>query len=64
MKKQEKNNGWIKIESEADLPEFTTNCWVMKNEIIVNQSIYKNKGFITDGITHYKPIIKPKPPIY
>lgn len=61
------NNGWIKIESEADLPKKGTNChFILKNGfsgifVDLDDSEYltlRNRG------THYQPIEKPKPPIY
>lgn len=65
------NNGWIKIESEADLPKEYGNYHV---KYLNGQSIawfndgffYTMKGykFKDNHITHYQPIEKPKPPIY
>jgi len=60
----ENNNGWIKIESEADLPKNTTFSHIIKvdgSQYI--QSIYRHKGFIGE-ITHYQPIQKPLKPHY
>ena len=63
----ENNNGWIKIESEADLPKKGTSCHVILKSgvtcvfIDLDDSEYltlKNRG------THYQPIVKPEPPIY
>ena len=70
----ENNNGWIRIESEEDLP---------KEEIDLHFIFEKNNGrFQTFGVwdnkiksfysgalkisnvTHYQPIEKPKPPIF
>ncbi len=70
----ETNNGWIKIESEADLPKDVIACWVKTKEYIVNTPVLYdvyNKKF-TDGkveqiytfFTHYQPIQEPQPPIY
>ena len=62
-----KNNGWIKIESEDDLPKKGTNChFILKNGVCgvfvdIGDSEYltlRNRG------THYKPIEKPKPPLF
>lgn len=65
----EHNNGWIKIENEADLPK--ENCDVMvvfKNgEIDCQRYLFEYKNFSTHHykhITHYQLITKPKPPIY
>ncbi len=72
----ENNNGWIKIESEADLPEEDYgNYHVYSNKEIFgsepkNQGtddFYKDNNKIKDWLdnhTHYQPIIKPEPPIY
>ena len=63
----ETNNGWIKIESENDLPKKGSNChFILKNGfsgifVDLDDSEYltlRNRG------THYQPIEKPKPPIY
>jgi len=68
----ETNNGWIKIESEADLPEesdtyftYSEVWWEPFYRIDVFTGILKNS--FTNGkscFTHYQPIIKPQPPIY
>lgn len=72
------NNGWIKIESEADLPKesglYHVVCFGVETilEFFDNSKV---KGFIhigktyinrynEIGVTHYQPIQKPKPPIY
>jgi len=70
----ENNNGWIKIESEADLPEETTEChFINKNNKIIYCGTYHYKliefrcGIIHltfDKVTHYQPIQKPLQPIY
>jgi len=70
MKKQD-NNGWIKIESEADLPKTdkTIQLWFMtKNGLITTNnwsSRFKHKisGYLM-VYSHYQPIQKPEPPIY
>lgn len=62
------NNGWIKIESEADLPKEDINCWWMdkKDGMILGKFITSNNNgdidFILNNATHYYPIIKPEPP--
>lgn len=71
----EDNNGWIKIESEDDLPKKTIEYHVLKNGSL-SKALYagKNRWFTKDnnfpktteiqGITHYQEIIIPQPPIY
>jgi uncharacterized protein involved in tellurium resistance len=69
----ENNNGWIKIESEEDLPKDNTRCHFIIDgyEELEKQGIYIY-GFFWDAqsaytnkiVTHYQPIIKPEPPIY
>ena len=72
MIKIEDNNGWIKIESEDDLPKEVIECRTCfyngKNYI---EGIVKKRSpqelsrlkYINE-ITHYQPIEKPKTPIY
>lgn len=69
----ENNNGWVKIESEEDLPNEEIDYWVVDSYgdcfICKFDTDYKAfKGYFhydTNGkITHYKPIIKPQLPIY
>lgn len=68
----ENNNGWIKIESEKDLPKeydsekykmyyFTSNGFYEKNDYLLWIGYY---GYMK--ITHYRlePIFKPQPPLY
>lgn len=74
LKGIEDNNGWIKIESEEDLPKD-------EEEGYFSSGIMDEKGrfkqikrdylattlksiFQMEKITHWKPIVKPKPPIY
>jgi len=67
----ETNNGWIKIESENDLPSENTDCWFMVNNLSW-LGYYSKRGFFCNGgedielkfVTHYQPIIKPNNPIY
>lgn len=68
----ETNNGWIKIESEEDLPKEVIECRTCfyngKNYI---EGVIKKRSpqelsrlkYINE-ITHYQPIEKLKPPIY
>lgn len=68
------NNGWIKIESEDDLPkdENIVEFWVYDDEEIVSAKfMYESKRWYHDVNlnlrlfpTHYQSIVKPKPPIY
>lgn len=66
----ENNNGWIKIESEADLPIGLVECYVYDDDVDItyftfNFSSNNDYLFIKEqGITHYQPIIKPLKPIY
>ena len=68
----EDNNGWIKIESESDLPKEKGNFYTMDRFYETNPCM---EFFDPDNLvsmnerwmyrfTHYQPIIKPKPPIY
>lgn len=65
----ENNNGWVKIESEDDLPkEDNVGYMVCKNtDMLFNTSITKSTViylYNTGKITHYQPIVKPEPPLY
>ena len=68
----EDNNGWIKIESEADLPkEGMHHSILLDSECINGYRNYDvivfyevNSKFRKKEISHYQPIEKPKPPIY
>jgi len=67
----ETNNGWIKIESEDDLPEEYDIYYVFFNEEVVKSSfnnITKQWFYISTNITsevnHYQTINKPLKPIY
>jgi len=65
----ENNNGWIKIESEDDLPKDINQYWFkgINGKIEIR---FFNPDWINDMIqfklryTHYQPIEKPKLPIY
>src|SRR5690606_6436052 len=75
LKGIETNNGWIKIESEADLPKSeklgdAKLCFIKSDEY--NEIGVGNFSFGTfktlygndySNITHYQPITKPEPPI-
>lgn len=62
----ENNNGWIKIESEADLPDKRVDCffWDKKDGLIIGEFLPECAAFVLENATHYQPIIKPEPPIY
>ena len=65
----EYNNGWIKIESENDLPKESGMYWtfIIGKEVVANTfNTFGNNEFTFDNgvVTHYQPIEKPKPPIY
>lgn len=72
LKGIENNNGWIKIESEADLPkdynvsEF--HLWLWTNNGIYKMQDYKIWKLYYDvlKVSHYRlePIFKPNPPIF
>lgn len=79
MELNKENNGWIKIESEDDLPKDFTTCYIITiysyNTIVEAyysdgersfkpRDKYSTWSYLYDEITHYQPIIKPKPPIY
>jgi len=63
----ENNNGWIKIESEEDLPKEFTKYWVIdKSDGKMYQREFdkSTKEFFLEYSTHYQPIVKPQPPIF
>src|SRR5690606_34580493 len=62
----EDNNGWIKVESEADLPKDSYNYWIFQNDgLIQSMKEYElNKKYYNIRATHYQQIEKPKPPLY
>ena len=62
----ENNNGWIKIESEADLPNDEKSYWVVNDEKEIFEMEYfpNYKAFTEEGVTHYQPINKPLKPLY
>lgn len=62
---EEKYDGWIKIESEADLPKKGTDCHVFFKTRV--QTIFNNIDdleilTLLNRCSHYMPIIKPLPP--
>jgi len=62
-----KNNGWIKIESEADLPKNGYYEVVVRGTGEITRASldneYRTKSLVT-YYSHYQPIQKPQPPIY
>jgi hypothetical protein len=66
----ENNNGWIKIESETDLPKESGLFWIVEDGYVINEpcKYYKStKRWViqcNQYPSHYKPIQKPKPPLY
>lgn len=72
LKGIEANNGWIKIESEADLPKEHMAVFLYESIDGVGfgrwcnlQRIFKTRfGKEYKPVTHYRPITKPEPPVY
>ena len=66
LKGIENNTGWIKIESEDDLPKESFNYWIFQSDLraVTMKDFYDNKKYYGVKATHYQPIVKPKPPIY
>jgi hypothetical protein len=69
----EDNNGWIKIESENDLPKEDCKCWVVTESYSTCLALFLSdtKRFweLADLDfrllpTHYKILEEPKPPLY
>ena len=70
----ENNNGWIRIESEDDLPKDLTKCHFIIRGYEDNDYIGRycdglfwnsqNEAYSWGVVSHYQPIEKPKPPIY
>ena len=71
----ENNNGWVRVNNEADLPKFTIQYWVIIKDSLIKAYYRGSDRWLVDGndypkttdihgITHYQPITKPKPPIY
>lgn len=68
LKGIENNNGWIKIESEEDLPkEGVTKYLTSSNNKVSDYpcNLFELFWLCKNGhITHYQPIVKPQPPLY
>ncbi|SEG75398.1 hypothetical protein [Sphingobacterium lactis] len=64
----ENNNGWIRIESEGDLPKDSYNYYAFCSNgsvMTFNDFEYYKKYIIPElKVTHYQPIVKPEKPIY
>lgn len=71
----EENSGWIKIESESDLPEQGGSYYVTRHAKVETAVYVKDNRWLIKGndypkttslhsISHYQPIIKPELPIY
>lgn len=62
----EDNNGWVKIESEDDLPKESGDYYVIHSGSINYYPMAEKELFIKwIGVySHYQPITKPQPPIY
>jgi len=68
----ENNNGWIKIESESDLPKTRgiEDIFILdkENRISVGSTMLlsskETRIYWKSNLTHYQPIVKPQPPIY
>ena len=63
----ENNNGWIKIQSEEDLPKEDGFYWVIDSEASEVVDRYFEKGnhdFFKQFSSHYHPVIKPDLPLY
>lgn len=64
----ENNNGWIRIESEEDLPKDSFNYYAFCSNgsvMTFNDFEYYKEYIIPElKVTHYQPIVKPKYPIY
>lgn len=68
----ENNRGWIRIESEADLPNEDGWHWIkyLGDEFVCFWANHKycfvdnDNSYFLKNVTHYQPIIKPLKPIY
>jgi len=69
------NNNWISIESESDIPTDDEPIWVMIDGLELPELVQPNSSedeyrgsdnfiYKSRHITHYQPIVKPKPPVY
>ena len=60
----EDNNGWKKIESEADLPKENGPYWVVIDGIVFPRNYNDNTLDLWKEVTHYIKFNEPHPPIY
>lgn len=72
----ENNNGWIRIESEANLPKTQSiteeiHCFIKSSDNeIIGMGKFSFGSFKTffgnnyENVTHYQPIVKPNKPLY
>ena len=70
----ENNNGWIRIESEEDLPKASIEAHFMLINGDIEAGIFdlvsstfqnvRREYFLLRQVTHYQPIVKPEKPIY
>lgn len=67
LKGIDNNNGWIRIESEDDLPKESGMYHTYYADGVVSSRYFnkeKNDWTTNPKATHYQPIKKPLPPIY
>lgn len=70
----DKNNGWVRVWNELDLPTEKTACFFLVELLERTYTGYynpENKSFVScgftyihDAVTHYQPITKPNTPLY
>jgi len=64
----EKNNGWIKIESEADLPTKEQLYWLSSEKGFIKDSLFPLSSikikYINGTCTHYQPVQTPNDPVF
>jgi len=65
----ETNNGWVRIESEEDLPllDDESEFWIANENEIFDFTAYSlqvQRKWENKTLTHYQPIVKPEKPIY
>lgn len=65
----ENNNGWIRIESEDDLPslEDDSEFWIANENEIFDFTAYSlqvQRKWENKTLTHYQKVVKPENPIY
>lgn len=68
LNRLEDNNGWIQVNTEADLPKQDGNYWIMwkggTEPEIHDYTTDCNPEYWVRRIIQYQPIPVPKPPIY